>query len=195
AMSTRQRCALALVPLLCSLGLPSSTARAAAASRTLPILVYHEIRVSGDEPADGMTAISLAHFESQMRYLHDQGYTTLKMADVVRFLRGEPFPEKIVAIHLDDGWKSGLAAVAGLLQYGFNASFWVIAGTGIGWPHMDWDEVESVAVHPQLEVFSHTMTHPWKTNDTMLDWLAGRTPGKGLDRARWEIAESKRVLE
>ena len=192
-MTTNYR--IVSVLLVWAFGLPLSSASAASVATTLPILVYHEIRASGDEPADGPTAISLARFESQMRYLHDQGYTTLTMADVVRFLKGEPFPEKIVAIHLDDGWKSGLATVPVLNKYGFSASFWIIAGTGIGWPHMDWDEVESVAANPQFEVFSHTMTHPWQPNDTLIDWLAGRTPGKGLDRARWEVVESKHVLE
>ena len=39
------------------------------------------------------------------------------------------------------------------------------------------------------------MTHPWKTGDTMLDWMNGRTPGKGAEQVRWEVAESRRVLE
>jgi hypothetical protein len=38
------------------------------------------------------------------------------------------------------------------------------------------------------------MSHPWKPADTMLDWINGRTPGKGSDEVRWELAESRRVL-
>ena len=173
----------------------NGTATAAADRASLPILVYHQLRVSGDEPADSDEVISLDRFESQMRTLHDLGYRTLSMDEVTRFLRGESFPPKIVAIHLDDGWKSGLAAVPVLNRFDFHASFWIIAGTGISWPHLDWPEVEALASNPRFDVLSHTMTHPWKPNDTMLDWLAGRTPGKGLEQARAELTQSRRVLE
>ncbi len=164
-------------------------------SRSLPIVVYHQIRVSGDEPADGPTAISLETFESQMAYLHEQNYRSLNMDEVVRFLSDEWFPEKVVAIHLDDGWKSALHAVPILNRYGFTASFWVIAGTGIGSPHMDWADVAGLSANPRFEILSHTMTHPWTSNNTLVDWVNGLTPGKGLEQARWELTESRHVLE
>jgi peptidoglycan/xylan/chitin deacetylase (PgdA/CDA1 family) len=175
--------------------LASGTPMAAKSTRLLPIIVYHEIRTSGDEPADGPTAISLQRFESQMAYLHGHGYRTLSMEEAIRFLQGERFPSKVVAIHFDDGWKSELSAVPVLDRFGFRASFWIIAGKGIGWPYMEWDDVERLAANPHFEIFSHTMTHPWKDNDTLVDWVNGRVPGKGLEQASWELGESRRVLE
>ena len=183
----------ALICILLVLG--PGIAKAGQSSRSLPILVYHQLRVSGNDPADAPDAISLERFESQMRYLRAEGYTTLSMDEVVRFLKGEPFPKKIVAIHFDDGWKSALQAVPILNRYGFKATFWIIAGKGIGWPHMDWDEVQALAENPNFDIFSHTMTHPWKPNDTLLDWINNRVPGKGLEQVNWELTESKRVLE
>ncbi len=164
-------------------------------SHSLPILVYHQLRVSGNDPPDAPDAISLERFESQMRYLHAQGYTTLSMNEVVRFLKDAPFPAKVVAIHFDDGWKSALQAIPILNRYSFEATFWIIASKGIGWPHMDWDEVQALAENPNFDIFSHTMTHPWKPNDTLLDWINNRVPGKGLDEVNWELTESKRLLE
>jgi peptidoglycan/xylan/chitin deacetylase (PgdA/CDA1 family) len=182
--------------LICILiALALRTAVPGQSSQSLPILVYHQLRVSGNDPADAPDAISLRRFEAQMRYLHSQGYTTLSMDDVIRFLKGEPFPAKIVAIHFDDGWKSALQAIPILNQYGFKASFWIIAGKGIGWPHMDWDEVHALAENSNFDIFSHTMTHPWKANDTLLDWINNRVPGKGLEEVNWELTESRRVLE
>lgn len=163
--------------------------------RSLPIIVYHQIRVSGDEPADGMTAISVEKFESQMAYLREQAYKSLSMDEVVWFLRGESFPEKVVAIHLDDGWKSGLNAVRILEECSFKASFWIIADTGIGDPYMDWADVERLSENPRFEILSHTMTHPWKEKNTLVDWVNGLTPGKGFEQARWELIESRQVLE
>jgi peptidoglycan/xylan/chitin deacetylase (PgdA/CDA1 family) len=186
--------AVLLAILVCSTHSPTIAA-VVKSPASLPILVYHQIRTTGADPEDGPTAISLDRFEAQMQILADAGYTTLGMDQVVSFLHGEPFPDRSIAIHLDDGWKSGLAAVPVLNRFGFRATFWIIAGTGIGWPHADWNEILDLAANRNFEVFAHTMTHPWKPNDTLLDWLAGRTPGKGLAQASWEISESRRVLE
>src|SRR5437879_510974 len=164
-------------------------------SRSLPIIVYHQIRVSGDEPADGQTAISLEKLESQMSYLHEQGYVTLSMDEVIRFLRGEPFPVKVIEVNCDDGWKSGLNAVPVLNRFGFKASFWIIAGKGIGDPYMDWADIEQLSANPRFEILSHTLTHPWKEKETLVDWVNGLVPGKGLEQARWELTESRQVLE
>ncbi len=182
------------VALVGVLYLPSITANADE-SLSLPIIVYHQIRNSADGPPDSLEAISLARFESQMRYLHEQGYTTLSSEEVVSFVRGgKPPGAKIVAIHFDDGWKSSQLALPVLDRYAFKATFWIIAGKGIGWPHMDWSEVQVIGRNPRYDIFSHTMTHPWKTGDTMLDWMNGSSPGKGPDHVRWEVSESRRVL-
>jgi peptidoglycan/xylan/chitin deacetylase (PgdA/CDA1 family) len=164
----------------------------------LPVLVYHQIRTPGrQEPWDESTTISLADFEAQMRYLHDQGYTTLSMQEVMDYVHGKPFPDKIVAIHFDDGWKSAQEAVPVLNRYGFKVSFWIIAGAGhdIGSPHMDWDAIMALAKNPHFDIYSHTMTHPWKEGATLLDWIKDRTSGKGIQQAGWELTESKRILE
>lgn len=175
--------------------LASGTPVAAKSQRSLPIIVYHQIRTSGEGPADGPNAISLQRFESEMAYLHAHGYRTLNMEEVIRFMNGKRFPSKAVAIHFDDGWKSELSAVPVLNHFGFKASFWIIAEKGIGGFYMEWDEVEKLAANPHFEVFSHTMTHPWKSNDTLVDWVNGRVPGKGLEQASWELKQSRRVLE
>ncbi len=162
----------------------------------LTILVYHQIRTDDNGPADSPTAISLERFERQMRYLHEQGYSTLKSDEVVEYVAGRAAfdGKKIIAIHMDDGWKSGLLALPALDRYGFKASFWIISGTGIGPPHMDWEDVEALARNPRYEVMSHTLTHPWQDGETLVDWVNGRTPGRGMVQARWELSESRRLL-
>lgn len=185
---------LALVLTICLS--PSAYAQqAAGTSPSLPIIVYHQIRASGDDPPDGQTVISLKQFESHMGFLHDQGYTTLSMDEVVRFLKGRRFPAKSIAIHFDDGWKSQSAALPVLRRFGFKASFWIIPGRGIGAPEMDWDELRTLAKSPGFEVLSHTMTHPYQEHDTLPDWMAGTIPDKGPQQAEWEITESRRVIQ
>lgn len=163
----------------------------------LPILVYHEIKTARPEPWDVTVTVPLADFEAEMRYLKEQGYATLSMSDVMDYLKGKPFPEKIVAIHFDDGWKSAQDAVPVLNRYGFKASFWIIAGAGhdIGSPHMDWDAIQKLAQYPAFDIYSHSMTHPWKRGRTLIDWIEGKTPGKGVEQAREELEKSKQLLE
>jgi peptidoglycan/xylan/chitin deacetylase (PgdA/CDA1 family) len=161
----------------------------------LPIIVYHQIRNTSDGPADSLEAISLDRFNSEMRYLHEHGYVALSADEVVDYINGgDPLGKKIVAIQFDDGWKSSQLALPVLERYGFTATFWIIAGKGIGWPHMDWDGIEAIARNPRYTIYSHTMTHPWKPGDTMLDWVDRPRTGKGRDEVRWELTESRRVL-
>jgi len=167
----------------------------AAESPSLPIIVYHQIRDSADGPPDSPEAISLTRFEAQMRYLHEEGYVTLSVAEVLNVVHGgKPPGARIVAIHFDDGWKSAQLALPVLERYGFKATFWIIAGKGIGWPHMDWEEIQAIGRQPRYDIYSHSMTHPWKAGDTLLDWMKAHTPGKGPEQVRWELAESRRVL-
>jgi peptidoglycan/xylan/chitin deacetylase (PgdA/CDA1 family) len=60
---------------------------------------------------------------------------------------------------------------------------------------VDWPEVDALAANPRIDIFSHTMTHPWKTGETLVDWVGGRTAGRTSSDAARELAESRRVLE
>jgi len=186
--------ALLAVALSCLMIWPA--AAGAPPAPALPILVYHQIRVGPDGPPDGETVISYERFSVDMEYLHDQGYVTLDMDEVVQFLQGERFPPKVVAIHFDDGWQSAINAVPVLDRYGFKATFWVI-GTSVGSDasFMDWPLLQDLDKNPNFEIYSHTMTHPYEDGDTLVDWVAGKTPGKSATDARWELTESKRLLE
>ena len=59
---------------------------------------------------------------------------------------------------------------------------------------MDWGEIEAIARNPRYDIYSHSMTHPWKFGDTMLDWMNRPTVHKGPDQVRWELAESRKIL-
>jgi peptidoglycan/xylan/chitin deacetylase (PgdA/CDA1 family) len=179
---------------------PQEIAEIHALMPKLPIIVYHRIyddKLENPKLLDKSTSISLSDFAGQMRYLHEQGYTTLSMPEVMDYLKGKKFPAKIVAIHFDDGWKSAKQAVPILNSYKFKASFWIIAGAGhdIGSPHMDWDAILELAKNPDFDIYSHTMTHPWKKGENLVDWVSGNTKGKGAEQASWELTESKHLLE
>lgn len=184
--------------LLCgALLAPPAGAKHHEGGQGLPILVYHQISRTATQATDAPTIISLEHFEQQMRYLRENGYTTLSMNEVDQFLKGRPFPGKIVAIDFDDGWASSLDAIPVLKQYHFKATFFVIAGfpDGGNKHYMGWDKVKKLSADPEFSVESHTMTHPWEKGNTLIDWIEGKTFGKGPEYAVWEVTESKHLLE
>lgn len=73
----------------------------------------------------------LDEFEEQMRYLHEQGYTTLTLQQVKDFYySGKSLPEKAVLLTFDDMFKSVyIYAYPILKKYGFH---------GVGFVVKDW---------------------------------------------------------
>jgi peptidoglycan/xylan/chitin deacetylase (PgdA/CDA1 family) len=173
---------------------PSNISLASDSLIHVPIIVYHEIDFNGSRKA-GETVISLEDFIRQMEYLYRKGYVTLSMDEVVRFIKDGSQIQKSVAIHFDDGWKNVKYAIPVLEKYGFKASFWIIAEKGIGNDNLDWDDIISIDDNPRFEVFSHTMSHPWDKESNLVTWAEGKIPGKGIRDVKWELRESKRVLE
>jgi len=171
---------------------------AAAAPRApdagIPVLIYHQITTDGQPP--GETVIALDRFEAQMRWLAENGYRTLSMAELVAIVAGRrPMPARAVVLTFDDGWKNVLNAVPVLERYRMKASFWIIAEKGIGDDYMVWSDIEALARHPGFQVESHTMTHPWDPADNLVTWVEGKVPGKDAERARAELVDSKREIE
>lgn len=186
--------AIWLLALAAAAGPATSAAPRAPAGRGIPVLIYHEISADGRPP--GETVITLERFEAQMRWLAEHGYRTLSMSELVAVVAGEsPMPPLAVVLTFDDGWKNVLNAVPVLERYRMQASFWIIAGKGIGGDYLDWSDIEALARRPRFEVESHTMTHPWDHADNLVTWLEGKVPGKGTETARAELVDSKRELE
>ena len=104
---------LALIGLLCyGLFAPAS---AQEDSRTLPILMYHDIVPEGGL-LDDYTA-SVAQLEADLQALAQEGWQTVRLSEVITYVRmGAPLPEKPVLLVFDDGYRSILTQVLPLLQ-------------------------------------------------------------------------------
>ena len=69
----------------------------------LPIVMYHGL--SEDPAAWGDYVISPAQFEADLRYLREQGYTTVTVADLLAYVdEGTALPERPVMLTFDDGY-------------------------------------------------------------------------------------------
>lgn len=76
---------------------------AAGAAADVTVLLYHRV---GDSRHPS-TNVSTEGFREEMRWLKEAGYTVVSTAKLEGYLtRGEPMPEKAVALHFDDGLRT-----------------------------------------------------------------------------------------
>ncbi|MBZ0268627.1 polysaccharide deacetylase family protein [bacterium] len=145
----------------------------------IPVLCYHYfrpgvtparfVRVLGavllnmpSVPANDFWTNTVPEFERQMRWLHDNGYRTITMDELVDWMDGGPHPGKAVVLTFDDGDRSVLDhAVPVLRRYGFQGTLFLLTGRvgTSGWNHIefaDWDELRALEHEGVLRVESHT---------------------------------------
>jgi peptidoglycan/xylan/chitin deacetylase (PgdA/CDA1 family) len=175
-----------LFPTLPPVAAPAPEAPApGVAGSAPPILMYHYIRVvdQASDPLGYNLSVAPELFEQQMGWLHDQGYTAVRMEAVARCLRGEAAcPSKAVALTFDDGYEDAFTtALPALRRYGFTATFYIISGL-VGQPgYMSWEQLAALR-DAGMEIGAHTIDHP---DLTSLD----------AAEANRQIAQSKADIE
>ena len=92
---------------------------------SLSILTFHSL-----DDCSSVISFSPALFRSGMAKLHESGYRTLGLLDVVDCLRrGAPFPDRSLAITFDDGYQSVYdEAFPALQRYGMSATVFLTVG-------------------------------------------------------------------
>lgn len=74
----------------------------------IPVLMYHHILTPEEKInspfSNSSTTMTTVEFEEQMKYLHDEHFTTIKTEDLYDYLNGEKnLPAKSVLLTMDDG--------------------------------------------------------------------------------------------
>ena len=95
--------------------------------KSIPVLMYHSI----DYEKGNELRVPLKNFEEQMKFLKDQGYTTLTLDQLYDFFENnKPVPEKSVAVTFDDGYQDNYTnAYPVIKKYGLKATVFVITST------------------------------------------------------------------
>lgn len=117
----------------------------------VPILMYHYI--SEVPPDADIYRLDLTvppeRFEAQLRYLKEQGYETVTLADLYETLStGRPLPPRPIVLTFDDGYKDAYTHALPLLQaYGYVGEFFVLATPAhYEDPHyLSWEEMKLMA--------------------------------------------------
>ncbi len=131
-----------------------------------PILMYHSVapRYPGMTPMQRRLTVEPDVFESQLRWLRDNGYTVIPLPALAASLEGgQALPPKPVVITFDDGWDNQFRyALPVLERYGATATFYVTTEY-LGHRHfLSWDQVRQMAGRG-MNIGSHTRTHPFLT--------------------------------
>lgn len=93
-------------------------------ARVLPILMYHHV-----SPKPGLVTCSPDNFRAQMRWLAENGWRTLSMAEFAGGLEEGRWPYKSVLLTFDDGYLDNwVHAHPVLAEFGLTASIFLITG-------------------------------------------------------------------
>jgi peptidoglycan/xylan/chitin deacetylase (PgdA/CDA1 family) len=126
----------------------------------VPILLYHRL---GPTVADGMT-ITTRVFESQMKYLHDNGFTVIPLRRLMNCYRGKDgtLPRKAVVIVADDAHSSvygKMLPVVRRYRYPVTVFAYPSAISNAKYA-MTWDQLRELKRSGLFDVQSHTYWHP-----------------------------------
>ena len=155
----------------------------------IPILAYHHIKRN----PDNFIAISPEMFEKHLKYLKENGYTTITLDALYNYItKNKPLPEKPVILTFDDGNRNVyLNAVPLLKKYNFKATFFIypLVIHPKGRSFMSISELKEL--HKLgFDVQSHTWSHPYLTK-------RGRNESRKayINRIKKELVKSKNWLE
>lgn len=127
---------------------------------TVPVLVYH---VLNPTVPSSMT-ITPERFETQMKWLKDNGYTVIPLKQLVSYLQGKDvtFPAKPIVITADDGWKSDYTYMYPIARkYHIPITLFIYPGTiSQGKNALTWDQLKELMNSGLFDVQAHTFTHP-----------------------------------
>ena len=139
------------------------------------ILMYHMIRDAIPGKKFNSLRVSPEDFETQIRYLHENGWQTYTMSEVMA--QKESLVPKSVVITFDDGYQDNLInALPILKKYGFKATIYLVndrhdrdwsgyrkaknEGAGLkDEPKLNDDEVKELLESGLIEIGAHTLTH------------------------------------
>jgi peptidoglycan/xylan/chitin deacetylase (PgdA/CDA1 family) len=117
----------------------------------------------GPTVADGMT-MTTAVFESQMKYLHDNGYRVIPLRQLVDYYRGKapaPAPKSVVIVE-DDAHKSVYSHMLPIIRkYHYPVTIFCYPSAISNAKYaLTWDQLRELKKTGLFDVQSHTYWHP-----------------------------------
>lgn len=147
--------------LLISLCLTVFSYQVVAANITnIPILCYHNLNPT----KPGSMNMTPQKFESQIKWLKDNGFTIIPLKEAVDYLQGkrESLPPKSIVVTADDGWQSVYTYMFPIIKkYNIPVTLFIYPQTiSNGKNAMTWEELKKLQDTGLFDIQSHTYSHP-----------------------------------
>ncbi len=127
---------------------------------SVPVLVYHFLNPT----IPSSMTITPDRFESQIKWLKDNGYTVIPLKQLVSYLQGNNvvLPAKPIVITADDGWESDYTYMYPIARkYNIPITLFIYPGTISEGKHaLTWDQLKELMKSGLFDVQDHTFSHP-----------------------------------
>jgi peptidoglycan/xylan/chitin deacetylase (PgdA/CDA1 family) len=156
--------------------------------QTVPILCYHRLQDS----CESALCMTTSLFETQMRYLKENGYRVISLAELADFLAyRRALPSKSVVINLDDGYRSTYEIAYPILKkHGFTAGLFIYTDfIGASANALTWDQLLKMK-EDGFEIGSHSISHCDLTKKR-----EGEDEEQYVKRVKRELVLSKRMID
>lgn len=126
----------------------------------IPILCYHNLNPT----VPGSMSLTPDKFESQIKWLKDNGFTIIPLKEAVEYLQGKrsTLPEKPIVVTADDGWKSVYQYMAPIIKkYNIPVTLFIYPETiSTGKNAMTWEDLKELQSTGLFDIQGHTYSHP-----------------------------------
>lgn len=150
----------------------------------LPIIMYHEVKPY----KAGRDVILPWEFESDLKYLAENHYTTVTMSDLVNYVyHGIPLPEKPIVLSFDDGYLNNYVYVLPLLEkYHMKMVFSIIGKNtddftripdkNLDYSHVTWSQLNEMLASGYVEVQNHSYSlHKYSSKNVGCKQMSNET--------------------
>lgn len=151
----------------------------------IPIIFYHHIEPS-NVAAENKTSnlnVDAGIFETQMKYLNDNGYKNLSAEELVSALTSKQQLGKAVVVTLDDGYEDNyIYAYPIAKKYNMKLSLMIPTGLMANSGYLSWDQLKEMKNSGLVFAYNHTWSH----------YSAG---GSNTEKIDWEIVTAQKQLD
>lgn len=132
----------------------------------VPIIMYHGL--TKEKKMQSKFVISVDLFENDLKYLSENGYTTIFFSDLVKYVNNEyELPQKPIILSFDDGYYNNYyyafplsvkykskIVVSPIAKY--TEKYSEIDDTNINYAHLDWDNIKEMVASGFVEIGNHS---------------------------------------
>ncbi|MDR2513779.1 MAG: polysaccharide deacetylase family protein [Christensenellaceae bacterium] len=166
----------------------------------VPILMYHSVL---KKPFANDYVISLAALEADLAYLHQNGYQTVVVRDLIAFVEeGIPLPERPVMLSFDDGHYNNYVYGQPLLkEQGFRAVISLVGSycekssesgdVNPQYSYLSWEQVRQMAGEGVFEIQNHS----WNLHDNVSQRGSTRGSNEPVDAYSMRLQEDLARLQ